>query len=70
MSQVMCPECGFKVGLGVASEPGTCPSCGLALMLTTEFRALDAEQLRAEAERRAALDSVPVTEPLPAASTP
>jgi hypothetical protein len=34
-------------------EPGSCPSCGTALMLTCEFRALTPEDLLAEARRRA-----------------
>jgi hypothetical protein len=41
------------VGLGIVSEPGTCPSCGIPLMLTGELRALTPEQIRAESERQA-----------------
>ena len=58
MPNVRCPECGYEVGLGVASEPGDCPSCERPLMLTCEMRALTAEELR-QAELRAA-------QPLPA----
>jgi hypothetical protein len=53
MERAQCPECGYRVGLGITSEPGTCPACGVPLMLTCEFRALSPEELRAEAERRA-----------------
>jgi hypothetical protein len=53
MDRAQCPDCGYRVGLGIATEPGICPQCGVALMLTSEFRALTPEQLRAEAERRA-----------------
>ena len=52
---VVCPTCGYEVGLGVASEPGRCPHCDEALMLTVEMRALTPEQIRAEVERQAAL---------------
>ena len=52
MANVTCPDCGYAVGLGVASEPGRCPSCDEPLMLTCEMRALGPEQARAEAERR------------------
>ena len=51
---VVCPTCGYEVGLGVASEPGRCPHCDEALMLTVEMRALTPEQIRAEIERQAA----------------
>ena len=51
---VVCPTCGYEVGLGVASEPGRCPDCDEALMLTVEMRALTPEQIRAEIERQAA----------------
>jgi hypothetical protein len=56
MDRVQCPKCGYRVGLGITSEPGTCPSCGLALMYTCEFRALDEEDLLAESRRRAGLE--------------
>ena len=39
----------------ICSEPGSCPTCGTALMLTCEFRALTPEQLQAEAQRRSSL---------------
>jgi uncharacterized Zn finger protein (UPF0148 family) len=51
---VVCPTCGYEVGLGVASEPGCCPHCDEALMLTVEMRALTPDQIRAEIERQAA----------------
>ena len=51
---VVCPTCGYEVGLGVASEPGRCPHCDEALMLTVEMRALTPEQIRAEIERQTA----------------
>ena len=53
MDRAQCPTCGYLVGLGTWAEPGICPSCGTALMLTCEFRALTPEDLLAEAERRA-----------------
>jgi hypothetical protein len=52
---VVCPTCGYEVGLGVVSEPGRCPDCEQPLMLTVEMRALTPEQIRAEVERQAAL---------------
>ncbi len=52
MDRARCPTCGYQVGLGICSEPGSCPSCGTALMLTCEFRALDPDELAAEARRR------------------
>ena len=52
---VVCPTCGYEVGLGVATEPGRCPDCEEPLMLTVEMRALTSEQIRAEVERQAAL---------------
>ena len=55
MDRAKCPQCGYLVGLGIASEPGTCPNCHLPLMYTSEFRALTAEALKAECERQAAL---------------
>ena len=51
---VVCPTCGYEVGLGVVSEPGRCPDCDEPLMLTVEMRALTPEQIRAEIERQAA----------------
>ena len=54
MDQAQCPTCGYRIGLGTWGEPGTCPNCGTALMLTCEFRALTPEDLLAEARRRSA----------------
>jgi len=51
---VVCPSCGYEVGLGVASEPGRCPDCHDPLMLTVEMRALTREQIEAEMARQAA----------------
>ena len=59
MDRVICPQCHYCVGLGMAAEIGHCPSCDVPLMLTGEFRALKAEdieqalkrQRRQEAER-------------------
>jgi hypothetical protein len=56
---VQCPQCDYRVGVGIASEPGECPSCGLPLMFTCEFRALTPEELRDESDRRAAITSAP-----------
>ena len=58
MFQVVCPECGYRVGVGTFSDPGSCPSCDLPLMLTAEFRALPHEDLVAEAKRRKKLEVV------------
>jgi hypothetical protein len=51
MDRVICPQCGYCVGLGMAAEIGKCPSCDVPLVLTTEFRALDERDLRALVER-------------------
>jgi hypothetical protein len=56
MDRVICPQCGYNVGLGMAADPGYCPVCDIPLMHTTEFRALTPEDLRAEAERQAQLE--------------
>jgi hypothetical protein len=40
MDRAICPECSYRVGLGSWSATGECPSCGVSLMLTCEFRAL------------------------------
>jgi len=56
MFQVLCPQCGYRVGVGTFSDPGTCPSCDLPLMLTSEFRALSSDELIAESERRKKVD--------------
>ena len=58
MFEVVCPECGYRVGVGTFSDPGSCPSCDLPLMLTAEFRALPREDLVAEAKRRKKLETV------------
>ena len=58
MFEVACPECGYRVGVGTFSDPGSCPSCDLPLMLTAEFRALPREDLVAEAKRRKKLEAV------------
>jgi predicted Zn-ribbon and HTH transcriptional regulator len=57
MDRAKCPSCDYRVGLGAVSEPGRCPSCGLALMLTSEFRALSREEILAEARRRSSTES-------------
>jgi hypothetical protein len=44
--------------MGTFSDPGSCPSCELPLMLTAEMRALRREDLIAEAERRKQLEAV------------
>jgi hypothetical protein len=54
MDRVTCPTCGYTVGLGMASEFGSCPKCETPLVLTCEFRALSEEDLKAEMERRLA----------------
>jgi hypothetical protein len=51
MDRVICPQCGYCVGLGMAAEIVRCPSCDLPLVLTCEFRALSEEDLRAIVER-------------------
>jgi hypothetical protein len=58
MFQVVCPQCGYCVGVGTFSDPGNCPSCELPLMLTAEFRALPQEDLVAEARRRKKLEAL------------
>ncbi len=55
MDRVICPQCGYRVGLGMASDPGSCPNCELPLMLTCELRALSADDLAAEVERQRVL---------------
>ena len=57
MFEVVCPECAYRVGVGTFSDPGSCPSCDLPLMLTAEFRALPREDLVAEAKRRKKLEA-------------
>jgi hypothetical protein len=50
MDRVICPHCGYTVGLGMAAEMGNCPSCEVPLVLTCEFRALSQEDLEALSE--------------------
>lgn len=50
--RVNCPECGYSVGLGVASEPGRCPSCDVALMLAVEMRSIDAGRAEGDGNGR------------------
>jgi len=52
MDRVICPQCGYCVGLGMAAEIGRCPSCDVPLMLTCEFRALTAEDIEQAVERQ------------------
>jgi hypothetical protein len=56
MDRVTCPKCNYTVGLGMAADPGHCPSCDVPLMLTCEFRALSASDLEAEVERQRELE--------------
>jgi transcription initiation factor IIE alpha subunit len=52
MDRVVCPQCGYRVGLGMAAEMGTCPNCEVPLVLTCEMRALTKADLRREVERQ------------------
>jgi hypothetical protein len=52
MDRVICPQCSYTVGLGMAAEIGRCPSCDVPLMLTSEYRALTEEDLKAAVERQ------------------
>jgi hypothetical protein len=52
MYQAVCPQCGYVVGIGTWSDPGTCPSCEVPLMLTAEMRALTPDEARSRRERR------------------
>jgi hypothetical protein len=52
MDRVICPQCGYCVGLGMAAEIGHCPSCDVPLMLTCEFRALTAKDIEKAVERQ------------------
>ena len=52
MDRVICPHCGYCVGLGMAAEIGQCPSCDVPLVLTCEFRALTTEDIKAAVERQ------------------
>ena len=55
MDRVACPKCGYRVGLGTASEPGRCPKCNEPLMLTVELRADDIRRA-AEAQKSKSTD--------------
>jgi len=57
MYQVVCPQCGYVVGIGTWSDPGTCPSCEVPLMLTAEMRALTPDDMPARRERRTAAEA-------------
>jgi hypothetical protein len=57
MDRVICPNCGYTVGLGMASDPGICPRCEDPLVHTCEYRALDEEDLRREIERQRELEA-------------
>jgi hypothetical protein len=57
MDRVICSECGYTVGLGMACEPGRCPSCDQPLVHTAEYRALDPDDLQRELERQRRLES-------------
>lgn len=57
MDRVTCPQCGYRVGLGMAAEIGTCPACEVPLMLTGEMRALTPQDLEAEVERQRRLEA-------------
>jgi hypothetical protein len=57
MYQVVCPQCGYVVGIGTWSDPGTCPSCEVPLMLTAEMRALTPDDARNRRERRAGAEA-------------
>ena len=56
MDRVTCPQCGYTVGLGMASDPGMCPNCKLPLLHTSEFRALSDADLEAEMRRQRQLE--------------
>jgi hypothetical protein len=56
MDHVICPECGYTFGLGMAADPGHCPRCDVPMMLTCEFRALTPEDIKAEIERQLKLE--------------
>ena len=57
MYQVVCPQCGYLVGIGTWSDPGTCPSCEVPLMLTAEMRALTPDDATGRRERRGAAEA-------------
>ena len=64
MDRVTCPQCSYTVGLGTAADPGHCPNCELPLLHTSEFRALSAEDLKAEMQRQLLLERERRTLPL------
>jgi transcription initiation factor IIE alpha subunit len=57
MDHVICSQCGYKVGLGMACEPGHCPECDQPLLHTSEFRALTTDDLKREVERQRKLEA-------------
>jgi hypothetical protein len=57
MYQVVCPQCGYLVGIGTWSDPGTCPSCEVPLMLTAEMRALTPDDRTSTRERHSAAEN-------------
>jgi transcription initiation factor IIE alpha subunit len=57
MDHVICSQCGYKVGLGMACEPGHCPECDEPLLHTSEFRALTAGDLEREVELQRRLEA-------------
>jgi hypothetical protein len=65
MDRVICPKCGYCVGLGMAADIGYCPSCEVPLVLTCEFRALTPEDIERAAERQRKLaaqrERIPLT---------
>jgi hypothetical protein len=64
MDRVICPQCGYTVGLGMACDPGECPRCELPLLHTCEFRALSEADLKAEIERQRRLEQERLKLPL------
>ena len=52
MDRVICPQCGYCVGLGMAAEIGHCPNCDVPLVLTCEFRALTPEDIERAVDRQ------------------
>lgn len=60
MDRVICPQCGYCVGLGMAAEIGRCPSCDVALVLTCEFRALSSDDLERKQEAVARIERIPL----------
>ena len=56
MDRVICNQCGYTVGLGMACDPGHCPSCEIPLLHTIEFKALSQEDLDRLVERQRRLE--------------